>query len=35
MNKCLDILKEIKQNIAVRQYNTIIESLNEIKKLKN
>ena len=34
MNKILDALEDIKQNITDNQYNTIMESLMEIRKEK-
>ena len=34
MNKILDVMKDIKQNITNNQYKTIMESLMEIKKEK-
>ena len=34
MNKILDVIEDIKQNITDNQYKTIIESLKEIEKEK-
>jgi hypothetical protein len=33
MNKILDVVEDIKQNITDKQYKTIMESLMEINKL--
>ena len=34
MNKILDVVEDIKQNITNNQYKTIMESLMEIRKEK-
>ncbi len=34
MNKILDVVEDIKQNITDEQYKTIIKTLNEINKFK-
>jgi hypothetical protein len=35
MNKILDVVEDIKQNITDNQYKTIMDSLMEIHKIKN
>jgi hypothetical protein len=35
MNKILDVVDDIKQNITDNQYKTIMESLMEIHKINN
>ena len=35
MNKILDVVEDIKQNIANNQYKTIMDSLMEIHKTNN
>ena len=35
MNKILDVVEDIKQNITDNQYKTIMESLMEVHKIEN